>query len=50
MDFIFRTLVIAIIVAGVLHTMETHYREKARRRRSDEALMRLRDKTWKKPE
>jgi hypothetical protein len=49
MDLVFRTLVIAVVVAGVLHTMESHFREKARRRRSNEALLRLKDKTWKNP-
>jgi hypothetical protein len=32
MDLVLRALVVAIVVAGLLHTMETQYRERARQR------------------
>jgi hypothetical protein len=47
MDFVFRALVVAIVVAGLLHTMETYYREKVRERRRREAMTRLKPEKWK---
>lgn len=47
MDLVFRALVVAIVVAGVLHTMESHYRAKAEQRRRDEASKRLKVSAWK---
>jgi hypothetical protein len=50
MDLVFRALVVAIVVAGLLHTMETYYREKVRQRRSRQALNRLKPEVWKDPD
>lgn len=50
MDLVFRALIVAIVVAGVLHTYETHYREKARQRRRNEASKRLKVGAWKEPD
>jgi len=47
MDLVFRTLVVAIVVAGLLHTMESQYRAKQERRRQDEASKRLKVSAWK---
>jgi hypothetical protein len=50
MDLVFRALVVAIVVAGLLHTMESHYREKMRRRRQEEASRRVKVSAWKEPD
>jgi hypothetical protein len=47
MDLVFRALIVAIVVAGLLHTMETQYRATLRRRREDEASKRRKLSAWK---
>ena len=47
MDLVFRALVVAIVVAGLLHTMESQYRAQQQRRRRDERSKRLKVSAWK---
>ncbi|HLX46550.1 MAG TPA: hypothetical protein VKR43_24045 [Bryobacteraceae bacterium] len=44
---IFPTLLIAIAFAGVIHTAGSYYRDKAKERRTRQAMARLGSKPWK---
>jgi hypothetical protein len=47
MATIFVTLLVVIAVAGSVHTIASHYLDKAQQRRKREALMRLNLRAWK---
>jgi hypothetical protein len=48
MDLVFRALIVAVVVAGLLHTMETQYRAKQKQRRRDEiSKRRLKVSAWR---
>lgn len=47
MDLVFRALIVAIVVAGLLHTMETQYRAKQKQQRRERAGKRLKVSAWK---
>jgi hypothetical protein len=47
MDLVFRALFVAIVVAGLAHSMESLYRSKALQRREDEASKRPKASAWK---
>jgi len=50
MDLVFRALIVAIVVVGLLHTMETQYRAAQQRRQQDERSKRLKVSAWKDPD
>jgi hypothetical protein len=47
MDLVFRALIVAIVVAGLLHTMEAQYRATQQRRRQEERSKRRKVSAWK---
>jgi hypothetical protein len=50
MDTVLQALVVVIVVAGAVHTFASIYREKEEKRRSREAVMRLKSGVWEEPD
>jgi hypothetical protein len=43
-------LLAVIVVVGLVHTMASHYRDKALQRRKREALLRITYQSWRAPD